>query len=121
MSEDVFFFDTYAFFEIIRGNKDYEKYKEVMALTSIFNIAELSYCLRKEFDKKIADKYTDRYSLFMIDATANDIKDAVDIKIKNKKMSMPDVVGYVLAKRLKIRFLTGDEHFRSLPNVEFIK
>ena len=48
MNEEKFFFDTYAFFEIIRGNPKYEKYKNVIAITTIFNLAELNYNLKKK-------------------------------------------------------------------------
>ncbi len=43
MDSPAYFFDTYAFFEIIRGNPGYRKYAEVQAITTIFNLAELNY------------------------------------------------------------------------------
>ena len=61
MSEQAYFFDTYAFFEIIRGNPAYEKYKDSGAMTTIFNLAELNYGLKKETSKEKADKITDKY------------------------------------------------------------
>ena len=45
----------------------------------------------------------------------------MDLKIKFKQLSIPDVIGYTLANRLHIKFLTGDEGFREMQNVEFIK
>ena len=41
--------------------------------------------------------------------------------LKNKDMSMPDAIGYVIAKRLEIKFVTGDNDFKDIPNVEFVK
>lgn len=50
-----------------------------------------------------------------------ELKEAMDFKIKHKKFSIPDVIGYIVAKRHKVKFLTGDEGFRHFPNVEFVK
>ena len=36
-------------------------------------------------------------------------------------MSYTDVVGYTLSRSLGFKFLTGDEAFRNLENVEFVK
>ena len=34
---------------------------------------------------------------------------------------MADCIGYILAKRLSIKFLTGDKEFEKLDDVEFVK
>ena len=43
------------------------------------------------------------------------------MKSKNKQLSIPDAIGYIIAKKLNIKFLTGDERFRNFENVEFVK
>ncbi len=121
MNKEVFFFDTYAFFEIIRGNPKYEKYKDVIVITTIFNLAELNYGLKKEFNEGIADAYIDKYAPFLVEVNIGDIKKAMSFKAKNKKMSIPDVVGYIIAKKFNVKILTGDEDFRNLEGVEFVK
>lgn len=121
MSEGKFFFDTYAFFEILRGNPKYAIYKQARAVTTIFNLAELNYNLKKYVQKRKADKITEEYRSYLIEVTVDDIKEATDLKIKNKQLSLPDVIGYTIAKRLKVKFLTGDEGFRNFENVEFVK
>ena len=117
----IYFFDSYAFFEIINGNSDYAKYEDVTALTTLFNLAELNYGLKKEKDAKIADEITEKYRPFLVDVSLDDVKEAMSFKSKNKDLSIPDVIGYIVAKRMKAKFLTGDEHFRHMPNVEFVK
>jgi uncharacterized protein len=119
--KDTLFFDTYAFFEIIRGNPNYKKYENFAALTSIFNLAELNYNLKKEKNKEIADFITEKYSSLLVEVTKIDIIEAMDFKIKNKKLSIPDSIGYILAKKHKVKFLTGDEQFKGMDNVEFVK
>lgn len=121
MTNETLFFDTYALFEIIRGNPKYEKYKEVTAITSIFNLAELNYGLKKEKDEKISDEITDEYKSNIVEVYLEDIKKAMSLKKKYKDLSIPDVIGYIIAKRYNIKFLTGDEGFKDFENVEFVK
>ncbi len=121
MNEEVYFFDTYAFFEIIRGNPGYEKYKNVLAATTIFNLAELNYNLKKEIDEKKADELTEKYKSFLIEVHLEDIKKAMSFKKKYKFFSIPDAVGYIIAKRINAKFLTGDEGFRGFESVELVK
>src|SRR3989344_8860698 len=119
MSENLLFFDTYAFFEIIRGNPAYRNYETANAITTLFNLAELNYALKKEKDGEIADKITRQYGLFLVDVELEDVIDATDMKIRNKRLSIPDAIGYAVAKRKCAKFLTGDAAFENMPNVEF--
>ena len=121
MNEDFYFFDTYAFFEIIRGNPKYEEYKSVIAATTIFNLVELNYNLKKEIDGKRANEVTERYKSFLIEVHLEDIKKAMSFKRKYRLFSIPDAVGYTIAKRINAKFLTGDEGFRGFENVELVK
>ena len=36
------------------------------------------------------------------------------LKWKDRKVSMTDCIGYVMAKRLGIKFLTGDKEFEKI-------
>jgi len=121
MSEQAYFFDTYAFFEIIRGNPAYEKYKDAGAMTTIFNLAELNYGLKKETSKEKADKITDKYFPLLVEITAKNLKEAMNLKTGNRKLSIPDAIGYAIAKSYGVKFLTGDQEFEEMPNVEFVK
>ena len=44
-------------YEIFNGNKNYEKYKKVGAVTSYFHLYELYYNLKKEHEEKIFYDY----------------------------------------------------------------
>ncbi|MBS3065538.1 PIN domain-containing protein [Candidatus Pacearchaeota archaeon] len=116
-----YFFDSYALFEIVFGNDKYMKYAEAGGVTTIFNIAELNYGLKKERLKEEADKITDSFKQATIKVFWEDLKEAMSLKLKHKDLSIPDSIGYTTAKRLGMRFLTGDEDFRDFDNVEFIK
>ncbi len=119
--KEIYFFDTYALFRIIEGNANYEKYQYAKAITTVFNLAELNYNLKKEKDKKTADDLTKKYWDFLVDVSLEDLEKAMDLKIKYKDLSIPDVIGYIIAKKHGIKFLTGDEGFRNFENVEFVK
>ena len=121
VSERVFFFDTYAFFEVIRGNPKYDPYIDAVAVTTVFNLAELNYGLKKNGDARETDAITARYWPSVVEVTLEDVQAAMSLLLKQKDMSIPDVIGYTVAKRLGIRFLTGDDDFRDMPNVEFVK
>ena len=118
-----YFFDTYAIIEIIEENKSYGEYKEEEIITSILNVGELYYALQKASDEKTADDWYEKlkHSAIIIDVEI--IKNAMKFRIQNKekKFSFIDCVGYTLAKERNLRFLTGDEGFRSMDNVEFVK
>lgn len=116
-----FFFDTYALIEIIRGSPAYKRFESVLGMTTIFNLAELNYILKKEMAKEKADWYTQIYGSFLIETTLEDIKTAMDFKTKNRQFSIPDAVGYTMAKKNKALFLTGDGEFEGLEEVEYIK
>ena len=121
MDNKIFFFDSYAFFEIVRGNARYELYKDTVAITTLFNLAELNYGLKKEGSIRAADEITTKYAPFLADVTVEDVKKAMTFRLKHKKLSIPDAIGYIVAQRHSVRFLTGDEDFRELPDVEFVK
>lgn len=116
-----YFFDTYAFFEIINGNPNYSAYLENEAVTTAFNLAELNYGLKKGMSKLLSDEYISKYWQYAVEVTLDDIKNAMDLKTNKRKLSIPDAVGYTVAKRLNVKFLTGDSDFEGMENVEFIK
>ena len=121
MSKETYFFDTYALIEVARGNPNYASYTDCGVITTIFNLAELNYNLKKEKNKTTADKITDKFKDAVVSVTADDVKEAMDTKTKHRKMSIPDAIGYTIAKRHGVKFLTGDEDFRAFKNVEFVK
>jgi len=45
----------------------------------------------------------------------------IELKKQGKNLSLIDALGYVLAKRLGIPFLTGDRDFENLDRVEYVK
>lgn len=119
-----FFFDTYALFEIIEGNPNYERYsKGISLITTKLNLMELHYGLLRTEGKEVADKYYNYYLKFTIDFSDEDIKRANELRLQMKKqdISYVDCLGYIIAKRCGAKFLTGDKEFEGMDNVEFVK
>lgn len=121
---ETYFWDTYAFYEVISGNKNYAFYaKKLAILTTRLNLMELRYGLLLKFGADNADKFYDKLIRFAIDIDDDIIKSATNLKaeFKNKKLSYIDCIGYTIAKSRGIKFLTGDQQFKDLDNVEFVK
>jgi|SRR3989344_5257056 len=123
ISQDSFFFDSYAIFEILKGGKNYEKFKKCRITTTKLNIFELYFGLLKDVDEETADNNLKKYYKFIVDFDEDVIKSAAKLKHKlNKRnVSMADCIGYELSKRIGIKFLTGDKEFENMENVEFVK
>jgi len=118
-----YFLDTYAMVEIINGNKNYFKYLNDELFTSIINLYELYYNLLKEKGKEIAKSYFMQYKDFIVKYTDEDIFEASEFKLKNRKnnISYADALGYSISLSNNMIFLTGDKEFKGLHNVEFVK
>jgi uncharacterized protein len=121
--EGSFFFDSYALFEILKGNRDYEKYKEFNIITTKLNLFELYFGLLRNVNEKTAETYLEKYFPFVIDFNKETIKQAAKLKnrLNKRDLSMTDCIGYILSNQIGAKFLTGDREFEFLDNVEFVK
>ena len=117
---ETFFFDTYAIYEIYSGSENYKKYEDKVCITTKLNLYEIYLIILRNGDQIGAEKTLSNYYQLANDFDEETIKKAAEIKIKlNKRnVSMTDCIGYILAKRLGIKFLTGDREFKDLDNVE---
>jgi uncharacterized protein len=115
-------FDTYAIMEIIEGNKNYDLYLESDVIINNFIFAELCYNLYRDKDKN-AKETIEKYSKFISSVKPEWIDEAMKFRLswKDRGVSITDCVSYTMAKKLGIKFLTGDKEFENIENVEFIK
>lgn len=119
-----YFFDTYAFFELIKGNPNYKDFsKGVSLITTKLNLMELYYWLLRRKGKDTAENYYQTFLPYCIEITDNVIKEACEfrLKYKNKEFSYIDCIGYIIALKKRIKFLTGDIEFQNIENVEYVK
>lgn len=118
-----YFFDTYALYEIVLKNKNYEHYiKDINVITTILNLMELHYIILRRHSKEDADKAFQRFREFCINFNDETIKEANAFRLQHYKrdLSYVDCIGYVLSKKSNVKFLTGDPQFKEFDNVEFV-
>ena len=119
-----FFFDTYAMYELLHQNPNYRKYaQEISIITTKLQLMELHYLLLRIYGKEEADIAFERFKEFCVEIEDETIKQATTFRHLNytRKLSYIDCIGYVLARKYNIPFLTGDEQFKEFEGVEFVK
>ena len=118
-----YFFDTYALFSILKNNPNYFKYSDEVITTSIFNLAEIFYISLRDFGEDDAKKAYRKFKENIIELDDNIIFDAMKFRLKrkNQNLSYADCIGYTLAGKHNLKFLTGDREFEGMENVEFVK
>src|SRR2546421_617785 len=68
-----------------------------------------------------ARRHFDRFRSIAVEPEDEWLFEAMALKARRPKLSYADTIGYTIARRLGARFLTGDEAFRRLPDVEFCR
>lgn len=121
---DSFYYDTYALVEIAQGKEAYAKYRDgVKMLTNKLNLMELAYFLFRLGKENSISLIFEDYMKYNVEPSVNVMVQAARFKFMNRKhkLSYIDCLGYMIAKENKVKFLTGDEKFKNMPNVEFVK
>ncbi len=118
-----YFFDAYALVEILINNPEYVRFSQSEIITSSLQLGEVYYFLLRNKGKTAADKWFESFSGELLSFDEVDVINAMNIKFQHKKLklSMQDCLGYVLAKKHSLFFLTGDNMFKDMPHVEFVK
>jgi predicted nucleic acid-binding protein len=119
----MYFSDTYALVEIINDNPSYEKYSKELPICTVLNIFELHQALLREFNKGTADYWLKKFEYELIEITKEDAIAASHFRFKHKdkKLSSIDCIGYIVALKNNLKFLTGDKAFQDIENVEYVK
>lgn len=121
---NAYFFDTYALYSVIMGYPSYKKYfKQIVIITSRMNLIELHYILLRDYGKEVADTKFEHFKEFEVSFSDEIIKKANQFRYANKKknFSYTDCIGYLIARTRNIPFLTGDNAFKGMEGVEFVK
>ncbi len=123
MTKSVYFFDSYAIIEIVKGSESYKKYTDSSILTTKMNLFEVYQTVVQLFSENEADEFLENCNSFLVDYDFSIIKQAalMRIKLKKRNISMVDCIGYCTAQKLGILFLTGDKEFEHFEGVEFVK
>jgi len=105
--------------EIVRGNERYRRYLAAELFTSRWNLVELYLAVLRERGEDEARRQFTRFRPVAVEVVDDWIFEAMGLKLARSSLSYADAIGYTAARRLGARFLTGDEAFRRLPDVEF--
>lgn len=119
----MYFFDTYAIVESFAGNEAYKRFFSSSFTVTHLNVAEFySYLLRNN-SMGYADELLGKMEFTIVPLNMELVKQATVFKLENNKreLSWADCIGYVAAKKLKLKFLTGDKEFKGMDNVEFVR
>jgi predicted nucleic acid-binding protein len=121
--ETAYFLDTYALIEISKENKNFKKFEETANFTGIMNLLEIHYIISKSFNARKADEIIEKLKKILVEIQIEDIRGASAFRLTNIKrdFSYIDCLGYVMALNRNLKFVTGDNQFKDLKNVEFVK
>ena len=116
-----YFFDTYALIEITKKNPNFSVYFDEDITTSIFNLIEFYYCILRDLGEHEAKFAYNNFKNSIVEINDETIFEAMKLKLKNKNLSYVDCLGYNLALKNNLKFLTGDKEFKNMDNVEFVQ
>ncbi|MFH1649056.1 MAG: PIN domain-containing protein [Candidatus Woesearchaeota archaeon] len=124
MGKKEYFFDTYAFFELIDGNPRYLSLeKDAFIATTSLNLLELYYGLSLRSTIENANIAFNELKKYCVQFSPDIMPEVGLFKLANKekRLSYIDCLGYIISLKLGIPFLTGDKEFKGMANVEFVK
>ena|SRR3989344_65082 len=122
-----YYFDSYALIELTKGSENYKPYIHTEGIFTFLNLIECYHSWLSELGEEKANFYFSFFKKYCIPVVDEDIKNGVKLRMqmrnKNKfhKPSFADCIGYVVALRFGVKFLTGDNAFKNMENVEFVK
>ncbi len=118
-----YFFDSYAIVEIIQSNPNYASYAEEPVVTTKANLAEVYFFALRTGQTEAYRTALNRMRPELLEATQSDWENAADFRyaMRGKRVSLIDGLGYRLAQKHGLKFLTGDKEIEKLADVQFVK
>ncbi|HLD76229.1 MAG TPA: PIN domain-containing protein [Candidatus Norongarragalinales archaeon] len=107
---------------MIRADPHYAEFMEEPVITSATNLAEVLYYALRTGQEKAYETAMQRLNPDLLDTNRRDWENAARIKFeyREKKLSLVDGLGYVLAEKNRLQFLTGDRQFEKMQNVKWV-
>jgi uncharacterized protein len=110
----------------LSDNPNYIGYfEENEGVLTKLNLIEVCYRTMVLHGEEAAAEVLRFFSKYVIDFGQIDILESMKLRLKLNKdgrnISYADALGYYLADKNKLKFLTGDKEFEEIENVEFIK
>jgi predicted nucleic acid-binding protein len=119
---DRYFWDSYALVERQRGNPAYEGYSGTPIFTHQMNVLEFISAVVRDYDEATAREQVRLLAANLLEADTDDLFVASSFRraYAKRRISYVDALGYVLAKKHGIPFLTGDKMFKGIDGVEHV-
>lgn len=91
-------------------------------MTSVFHLYELHVQIAKAGSQEAADVAFRTLRNIALAVEDDDVLEASRLKMERRKLgfSYADALGYAMARRRSMPFVTGDQAFRGLDGVEFV-
>lgn len=116
-----YFFDAYALLRLREGAASHERFRLEPVITERGHLYEFTRELLKRVSAREARIALGALAPNRIEPTDDDLVEAAKLHRDHARMSAQDALGYVLARREGLRFLTGDRAFRKMAGVEFVE
>ncbi len=118
---EIYFLDAYALMEILRQNPVFKPFAHVKFVTTKLNLFEVYRKLLINYGEETAGPFLENYYPHARPLDRKMLRTAVHLKLQKKRLTVNDCIGYALARRLNIPFLTGDSAFQDMEGVEYVK
>lgn len=120
------FADSYAFFARAEGNPRYIRvFASHATVTSALNVLEVYAVMLRRLEPSVALRHARACAAYLTPVPDDVAFDAAKFKRRmvseGRSCSTVDAWGYAASRRLGCRFLTGDQQFKGLPGVAFLR
>jgi len=115
--------DTYALVEIHDENPRFLPFLEKDFIIPSLTMAEFYGIIFRRYNEQTANYLLKKFQPFIMEVSFDIILKSVKYRCLNKirNISFFDAVGYTFAKENNMTFVTGDQAFKDIGGVEFIK
>ena len=116
-----YFFDAYALLRWHAGSASYQRFAREPIVTERGHLFEFARAVFKTEGAKAVVPALAGLRANELHPTSADFVEAMKLKVRQPRLSNADALGYVLARREGLRFLTGDTGFKKLAGVEYVE
>ena len=122
MAGERYFFDTYALIERQNGSDAYAAFQGAAVFTHQYNLYEFVAAIMRVADEARARRELALLHPNALEAETEDLFAAARFRAEHarKRVSYVDALGYTLARKHDLPFLTGDRVFKGIDGVEFV-
>jgi len=115
-----FFFDASAIIRVVQGEDEFAPYANQSIVTERGHVFEFTRHLVKTVGARGARESLSRLRAARVEPTDEDLVEAAKLVTRSTSLSAQDALGYVLARRERLVFLTTDRAFRNMPGAEVV-